>query len=191
MPTMSLPEDEGECEPWVDTALTGGTSMFHTHPTRTSVRRSRRGFTLIEILIVVSILGILSSVVVTAVSTTPEEAQRATFAASGKTLVEAATRYRWKTGEWLEDASSGVVPNGFDSYVLASQWGATPIGGVWDTELNSFGIVSALGVHFNGAGTKRDDAYMQQIDALVDDGNLGTGGFRKLGADRYYFVLAE
>ena len=55
----------------------------------------------------------------------------------------------------------------------------------------NIGLTSALGVHFNGMGETRDDAYMSGIDAVVDDGNLSTGGFRKLAGDRYYFILED
>ncbi len=32
---------------------------------------------------------------------------------------------------------------------------------------------------------------MQQIDAAMDDGDLATGGFRKIADDRYYMVVVE
>jgi hypothetical protein len=32
---------------------------------------------------------------------------------------------------------------------------------------------------------------MTTLDAMVDDGELATGGFRKLADTRYYFVLAD
>jgi hypothetical protein len=67
----------------------------------------------------------------------------------------------------------------------------TPIGGVWDTEFNDNGVTSALRIHFNGEGETRDDAYMQQVDAIVDDGNLATGGFQRLAAGRYYAIIAD
>ncbi len=59
-------------------------------------------------------------------------------------------------------------------------------------EADSYGLTSALGVHFkNGTGDRKDDAYMQVIDAIIDDGDLSTGVFRKLAGRRYYFVVAE
>ena len=152
----------------------------------------RQGFTLIEILIVVVILGILASIVIAQFRDASDDAVRATFLINGKTFVESAMRFRLDTGQFLEDSSSGALPAGFEQYVQAEKWvGGTPIGGVWDAELNSFGITSALGVHFNGSGATRDDAYMVQLDAAVDDGDLATGGFRKIAADRYYFIIAD
>ena len=152
----------------------------------------RQGFTLIEILIVVVILGILASIVIAQFRDASDDAVRATFLINGKTFVESAMRFRLDTGQFLEDSSSGALPAGFEQYVQPEKWvGGTPIGGVWDAELNSFGITSALGVHFNGSGATRDDAYMVQLDAAVDDGDLATGGFRKIAGDRYYFIIAD
>ena len=77
-------------------------------------------------------------------------------------------------------------------YVQQNKWeGGTPVGGVWDAELNSFGLTSSIGVHFNGTGRTRDDTYMRQIDAAMDDGDLATGSFRKIAGDRYYMVVVE
>jgi prepilin-type N-terminal cleavage/methylation domain-containing protein len=156
-----------------------------------SLSRQRHGFTLIEILIVVVILGILAAIVIPQFTDAAGDTERAAFAASGRSLNESAMRYWIDNGQYLEDASSGVLPTGFGPYITETSWGETPIGGVWDTELNSFGLTSALGVHFNGQGLTRDDAYMLEIDTVVDNGDLSTGGFRKLAGDRYYFVLAD
>ncbi len=152
----------------------------------------RQGFTLIEILIVVVIVGILASIVIAQFRDASDDSMRATFLINGKTFVEAAMRFQLDTGQFLEDSSSGALPAGFEQYVQPEKWvGGTPIGGVWDAELNSFGITSALGVHFNGAGVTRDDVYMSQIDAAIDDGDLATGGFRRIAGDRYSFIIVD
>ena len=152
----------------------------------------RQGFTLIEILIVVVILGILAAVVLPRIRNTEDGVARAVFLSNGRMFIMAAIRFRVDTGQFLEDSSSGALPAGFEQYVQAEKWvGGTPIGGVWDAELNSFGITSALGVHFNGSGATRDDAYMAQLDATIDDGDLTTGGFRKIADDRYYYIIAD
>ncbi|MBT8485301.1 MAG: type II secretion system protein [Phycisphaerales bacterium] len=157
----------------------------------TSRRRLQTGFTLIEILIVVVILGILAAIVLSLFGTSSQNAQRTAFATSGRILTDAAVRYRLDTRDYLEDAASGVLPIGFAPYIQETAWGETPIGGVWDTELNSFGVTAALGVHFDGTGETRGDLYMLGLDDMMDDGDLTSGEFRKLAADRYYFVLAD
>ena len=67
----------------------------------------------------------------------------------------------------------------------------TPIGGQRDTELDSYDIRAALGVHFNGEGPIRGDDYMLEIDELFDNGDLASGAFQKIADNRYYYILAE
>jgi hypothetical protein len=53
------------------------------------------------------------------------------------------------------------------------------------------GFTSSLGVHFwGGHGANPGDAYMSEIDNLIDDGDLATGYFRKLDSDRYYIIVS-
>ncbi len=152
----------------------------------------RSAFTLVEILIVVVILGILAAVVIANLSGASEPARQGSFVYELKYFVDQAEIYRARTGQYLPDGGSGTLPAGFEDYVDAEDWeNGTPIGGVWDTEFNDNGVTAALGVHFNGQGQTRDDAYMTQVDALFDDGDVNTGVFRKLAGDRYYYVMAD
>lgn len=152
----------------------------------------KNGFTLIEILIVVVIIGVLAAIVISQFRDASDDAMRATFLINGKTFVESAMRFQLDTGQFPEDSGSGALPAGFEQYVQAEKWiGGTPIGGVWDCELNSFSITSAIGVHFNGTGMTRDNIYMQEVDAMIDDGDLATGGFQQIANDRYYFIIKD
>ncbi len=157
-------------------------------------RSSRsRAFTLVEILIVVVILGILAAIVIPQFTSASQEAARSSFVTSLKQLVTAAELYRNKEGEYVADSSSGVFPPEFAEYVRVEDFeSGTPIGGVWDFEFeDTAGVTSAVGVHFNGDGETRDDAYMVQIDALFDDGDLEAGAFQRLAAGRYYYIITE
>ncbi len=156
-----------------------------------SVRRHlRRGFTLVEILIVVVILGILAAIVLPQLAHAGSDAAQVAFIRDVRTFAEAAVYYRAQTGQYLEDSASGALPTGWEPYVQEQKWTAgTPIGGVWDMELNAFGITSGFGVHFNGTGPTRDDTYMLEVDHTFDDGDLNTGAFRKIADDRYYYIL--
>ena len=149
------------------------------------------GFTLIEILIVVTLLGVLASIVVPSFVSADDDAQYNAFVANVRSFAGAARVYMEKTGQYLENSNSGDCPAGWEPYVNEQAWtNDTPIGGVWDVELNSFGIVSAFGVHFiAGHGAIRDDVYMMEIDRIMDDGNLATGIFRKIDSNRYYYIL--
>ncbi|MHC4081639.1 MAG: prepilin-type N-terminal cleavage/methylation domain-containing protein [Planctomycetota bacterium] len=151
-----------------------------------------RGFTLIEILIVVIILGTLASIVIAQFTGVSDDAEKTAFITSGRTFVDAAQRYRLDTGRFPNGAP-GQLPPGFGDYVTAHQWeGVTPIGGLWDSATDAYGFTASLGVFF-GAGAPsphQDDAYMQKIDALIDDGDLTTGSFQKVANTRYFYVVA-
>jgi prepilin-type N-terminal cleavage/methylation domain-containing protein len=159
---------------------------------RSISNRLRRGFTLIEILIVVVILGVLASVVIAQFTGVSDDAERTAFITSGRTFVEAAQRYQLDYGAYPNGAP-GNLPPGFGDYVTAHQFeGVTPVGGLWDTAENAFGFTAALGVFF-GAGAPsphRDDDYMRQIDEAVDDGDLTTGSFQKVANTRYFWIVA-
>lgn len=157
-----------------------------------SARPSRRAFTLVEILVVVVVLGVLAAIVIPSFASASQEAMQTAFAVEIRQYTDAAYVYQAKTGYFLEDSSSGAVPAGFEDYIDTAKWlDGTPVGGVWDCEFESFGVTSALGVHFNGTGATRDDAFMLGIDAIFDDADLDTGGFRKIAGDRYYTVLVD
>ncbi len=152
-----------------------------------------QGFTLIELLIVMVILGILASVVIGQVRNVREDAERTAFVGTGQTFSEAIQRFRLDTGHYPGNETPGTLPAGMEDYLsTANTWTTTtPLGGRWDIAYNQQGILSAVGVDFNGPGPKKDDAYMVQIDAAIDDGDLQTGSFQKLAGNRYYFVVAE
>lgn len=149
------------------------------------------GFTLVEILIVVTIIGILAAIVTPMVGNAMNGGNQVAFISDMRTLANAVTLYNAQTGLYLEDSSSGVLPTGLGPFIRPGSWtNGTPLGGVWDSELNSFGITSGFGVHFIGGGNP-GDAYMQEIDQSFDDGNLATGGFQKIAVDRYYYIIAQ
>ena len=151
-------------------------------------RSARSAFTLVEILIVVVILGILAAIVVPQFVGATDEARQSSFIASLKTYADACEYFTIREGRYPPDGSSGVMPVGFDTYVDQDEFESpTPLGGVWDTELNDSGVTSAVGVHFNGDPVP---GYMLQIDETFDDGNLSTGLFQQLAADRFYYIVA-
>ncbi len=154
-------------------------------------RQHKRGFTLIEILIVVVILGVLAAIVIPQYSSYADESKVNSFVTCVKNIATIAEYHYVRSGEYFEDSGSGLMPANLDAYINEGKWTrGTPIGGAWDYELDSFGIKSAFGVHFNGSGHTRDDTYMQEVDATFDDGDLTAGCFRKIADGRYYFIVA-
>ena len=156
-----------------------------------AARRPRRGFTLVEILIAVVILGILAAIVIPQFSNWHGTASQVAFITDLRIYNDAAEYYMNVTGEFLEDSGSGRLPAEWETFVNEAEWTAgTPIGGVWDFELDSFGVKSAFGVHFMN-GPRQDDTFMAEVDAIVDDGDLAADAFRKIASDRYYLIVRE
>ena len=153
--------------------------------------KPKNGFTLIEILIVVAILGILAAIVIPAFADSTDNSAKTAFVTDLKRFAEVADYHYQLTGEYFEGADSGVMPAGLATYILDSMFThGTPIGGVWDFEKDTYGVKSAVGVHFNGV-TPKDDATMTDIDTACDDGDLSTGAFRKFADDRFYLIIAH
>jgi prepilin-type N-terminal cleavage/methylation domain-containing protein len=159
------------------------------------MRRTRHaaGFTLVEILIVVIILGVLAGLIIPQMAGASSEAARSAFVVELKRYAEAAEVYRVREGVYVEDTSSGEYPAGWDDDYAdrESYVDGTPIGGVWDFELDSFEVTSAFGVHFDGTGNTQDDDYMTLVDEYFDDGDLETGLFRKIANNRFYYIIAN
>ena len=61
------------------------------------------------------------------------------------------------------------------------------MGGRWDFEQFNSGVISAVGV----VSPTLDEKALIKADAIIDDGDLATGQFRKIADDRYYWVIAD
>ncbi len=156
-------------------------------------QKRNSGFTLAELAIVVLILGILAAVGVPKIINKSAEAEAVAFARELMVFVDASDVFYAYNGEWPIDSSSGQLGNGnpFGEYLSGRQWvRPTPLGGVWDFENNDSGVTAAVGVHFYNTPNPTV-AFMTEIDAVFDDGNVTTGAFRRLATDRYYYILEE
>jgi prepilin-type N-terminal cleavage/methylation domain-containing protein len=145
------------------------------------------GFTLVEILIVVIILGILAAVALSQFNGVTKESSEKTFASNVRAFGEQFLVYELRNGAWPADRAPGETPPEIDLLLDANNWSSpTPIGGQWDWDQNVFGVIAAVSVE----APTRTVAEMTEIDKLIDDGDLATGSFRSR-ANGYMYVLKE
>ena len=72
--------------------------------------RSKRAFTLIELLTVIAIIGILAAIFIPTIGSALDKAKRAVDAANLREIVKAASMYAADNGDKLPDPTTGVIP---------------------------------------------------------------------------------
>ncbi len=156
---------------------------MHTRKTNESLR----GFTLVEIMIVVIIIGLLATLAIPTIYNSQRNAKSATFINDVRTYGAAAEVFSLETGNYPEDVGPGVMPSGLEEYIPTTKWMAeTPIKGHWDFVKDDMGIISGFGA----SGHTATNAQLMHIEQKWDDGNLSTGKLRVLSGG-YYYVIAE
>jgi len=166
---------------------------YSPRPSRRSgpSRRSRcskvAGFTLIEILIVVIILGILSGIVLPSLTRGSGDSSRAAFVTNLRTYAQLFELQNQKAGAYPSDRNPGVLPPELVGTIRSDDWGRmTPIGGQWDWDRGVFGIKAGVSVY----RPNQTQAQMVEVDRALDDGNLTTGRFRRR-SDGYIYILEQ
>lgn len=150
-----------------------------------------RGFSLIELVIVVIIIGVLGAIAIPRMSRGTEGARVSAFIAELNNFSTVIEQYRLEHLKNPADSSTGQAPPELVEYLRDNSWeGKTPIGGHWDIEANDLGAITlAVGVHFQSDVPDVD--ALQKIDSTIDDGNFETGIFQRLASDRYYLIIEQ
>lgn len=149
--------------------------------------RRQAGFTLVEIMIVVSIISILSVIAVPSFMRARQTAQNAKFMNGLRVASGAYEEYAMEHGAYPVDVSRATVPPGMATYFDSTfDWTKpTPIGGNWDWDFNVFGFVAGISV----VGSPASLSQLTDIDSRMDDGDLSTGQFLSPSNDRYTYIL--
>jgi prepilin-type N-terminal cleavage/methylation domain-containing protein len=147
--------------------------------------RRERGFTLVEIMIVVAIVAILAVIALPSVLRARERAHRTLFISALRVARDACDIYVIENNGSPPDVNRGVLPAGMATYFNANfNWTApTPIGGRWDWDYKSFGFTAGVSV-INPDETP-------EIDAMIDDGDLSSSAFKQTAGGRYTRILED
>jgi prepilin-type N-terminal cleavage/methylation domain-containing protein len=154
---------------------------------RRSQPRAAAGFTLIELMIVVIILGVLASIVIAGFGRSQSEASNGTFISNLRAYASSFAVYNHQKGQYPPERAAGVHPAEMTGNILAEEWTRpTPIGGQWDWDNGQFGVIAGVSVVL----PNRTPAEMLDIDRVIDDGDLATGVFRSR-TDGYIYIIQQ
>lgn len=168
--------------------------------TAKTVRLGSGGFTLIELMVVIAILGILAAIAVPNYIRYRKKAQISEIASNLKNFKTGFIAYAVDTGDFPDDSHTDTGPYGLpnteiEDYIMLHEWVTpTALGGrynwegantYWPTYPNGSGYI---GISIDGATAPQKD--LRFLDGLLDDGNLLTGTFRKIGS-RYTLIIDE
>ncbi|NDV63264.1 prepilin-type N-terminal cleavage/methylation domain-containing protein [Puniceicoccales bacterium CK1056] len=150
------------------------------------IPRKKSGFTLVETMITVTIIGLLTSVSVPAVMSAKDRALAVSLANDFRTYAAAFEIYALEEGSWPADGLPGSIPAGMEDQ-LPKFAETTYQNGKWDWEHNAVGVTAGVSLRLSSI----DEKVLTRIDEMLDDGNLTAGKFRKTNGNGVTLVLEE
>jgi prepilin-type N-terminal cleavage/methylation domain-containing protein len=134
-------------------------------------RRDRRGFTLVELMTVVIVIGLLSGIALLKYSDLRNTARAAEVVGDFRSVMVGSYNYYSDFGDWPPDAGPGAPPPGLVPYLPGSVTFSKP---EYTLEFNNLGL---------GGG-----AYMIGVTVTSGDPVLMNRLIRNLGGKAPYFV---
>lgn len=156
---------------------------------------NRRGFTLVEIMIVVVIIGLLAAMAIPAFQKVQTNSRVSRFVSDLRTFAGGLETMMLETGSLPGDPGTGSLSGGhaeLADYINAATYvQETSIGGRWDIDSSDMGLNCVVGVDFGGAPDSQELSMLEAVDELIDDGNLATGVFQGYESNRRGYLTIE
>lgn len=146
---------------------------------------TKRGFTLVETMIGVTIIGLLASISIPAFSKVKRNSDATGLANNFRTYAAAFEIYAIDNGGWPADVSRAVIPTGMEGSLPRFNI-PTIYGAKWDWDHLVGGVTASVSLR----SPTMDFAMLEKVDAILDDGNLNTGRFIRI-SDGGAFILEK
>jgi prepilin-type N-terminal cleavage/methylation domain-containing protein len=147
-----------------------------------------RGFTLLELMVVVAVVGILSGLGLPAFTENKRQAFVAATAQDLRNFSSAFYAYLADDENFPIDVPHGVIPAGMEELLLADVFTVeTRLGGNYNWEGPNFYDYAGISITNHTAPVED----FERLDRMLDDGNLSTGRFRITPNGRYTYILEE
>src|SRR4051812_37967231 len=105
--------------------------------TMSRAARNHRGFTLVEIMVVVMIISLLAAIAVPAAARIQRKARVTAVINDFRVFAAAFDAYSHQTGTWPPEVAAGAIPAGMSQYLNTTAWTrVTPMGGKYNWEFN-------------------------------------------------------
>jgi type IV pilus assembly protein PilA len=148
-----------------------------------------KGFTLIEVMIVIAIIGILAAIAIPNFIAYRKKAKIASVAANIKNFEKGFMAYAIAESEFPND-SHIVLPDlpKMANYINPADWAqTTPLGGTYNWEgPNNYPYA---GISIFEATAPQED--LRILDSMLDNGDLSQGKFRQTPNGRYTYIIDE